>query len=93
MSINEILDERLKTHGAFNSQAITSQDMKIVMRNSRNWSSLESTHREALDMIAHKIARILNGDHTHVDHWDDIAGYATLVSRYHTSFLGNQKDR
>lgn len=30
-------------------------------------------------MIAHKIARILNGDPDYDDSWVDIAGYATLV--------------
>jgi hypothetical protein len=32
-------------------------------------------------MIAHKIARVLNGDCDCVDHWADIAGYGELVVR------------
>ncbi|WP_257617167.1 hypothetical protein [Campylobacter pinnipediorum] len=39
-------------------------------------------------MIAHKIARILAGNPNYKDHWDDIAGYATLVSKE----LENDKD-
>jgi hypothetical protein len=35
--------------------------------------------REALDMMASKIARIVSGDHQFKDHWIDIVGYATLV--------------
>lgn len=35
---------------------------------------------EALEMIAHKIARICNGDPNYADNWVDIAGYATLVA-------------
>jgi hypothetical protein len=31
-------------------------------------------------MILNKVSRILAGDPGHVDHWDDIAGYATLVA-------------
>jgi hypothetical protein len=31
-------------------------------------------------MIAHKIARIINGDETYSDSWADIAGYAKLVA-------------
>lgn len=31
------------------------------------------------EMIAHKIARILNGDPNYADNWHDIAGYATLI--------------
>jgi hypothetical protein len=37
--------------------------------------------REALDMILHKIARIVNGNPNETDHWHDIAGYATLVEQ------------
>ena len=35
---------------------------------------------ECLEMIAHKIGRILNGDPNYGDSWRDIAGYATLVA-------------
>jgi hypothetical protein len=45
------------------------------------WSRLDHSQAEALDMIAHKIGRILAGDPNHADHWDDIAGYARLVAR------------
>jgi hypothetical protein len=41
---------------------------------------LDDDQSEALEMIAHKIARILNGDPNYVDSWLDIAGYATLVA-------------
>jgi hypothetical protein len=35
--------------------------------------------RESLEMIAHKISRIVNGDANYMDSWVDIAGYAQLV--------------
>ena len=41
---------------------------------------LSPDQREALEMIAHKIARILNGDPDYADSWHDIAGYAQLVA-------------
>ena len=41
---------------------------------------LDPDQREALEMIAHKIARIVNGDPNYADSWVDIAGYATLVA-------------
>lgn len=41
---------------------------------------LEADQREALDMNAHKVARILNGDPHYSDSWRDISGYATLVA-------------
>lgn len=34
---------------------------------------------ESLQMINHKIARIINGNENHIDSWQDIAGYAQLV--------------
>jgi hypothetical protein len=41
---------------------------------------MDDDQREALDMIAHKIGRILNGDPNYADSWVDIAGYAKLVA-------------
>ena len=39
-----------------------------------------SRQAEAMDMIIHKIGRIINGNPDVVDHWLDIAGYAQLVA-------------
>lgn len=49
------------------------------MKQGTNWESLSSDKKEALEMIAHKIARILNGDPNYADSWHDIVGYAKLV--------------
>ena len=49
------------------------------MRDVDGWNNLTSSQKEALDMIQHKIGRILNGDPTYDDSWKDIAGYATLI--------------
>ena len=35
---------------------------------------------EALEMIVHKMARIVNGNPDNADSWLDIAGYAMLVA-------------
>ena len=51
------------------------------MRESVNWPDLSPSQAESLDMIAHKIGRILAGDPFVKDHWADIAGYAELVAR------------
>jgi hypothetical protein len=53
--------------------------MKNAIRMCNN-SELEDDQIEALDMIASKIARIVNGNPDHVDSWVDIAGYAQLVA-------------
>jgi hypothetical protein len=42
---------------------------------------MQDDQREALDMIAHKIGRILNGDPNYADSWHDLEGYARLVEQ------------
>lgn len=79
-SISEILAERGKRYGSFMGNAHISQSLKHQMAAQDNWVTLQDDQREALEMIAHKIARILNGDPNYVDNWVDIAGYAKLVS-------------
>ena len=58
------------------------QNLKTAMRmtNPQAWEALDDDQKESLEMQAHKIARILNGDPNHADSWVDIAGYARLVA-------------
>lgn len=79
--VSNTLNARGARYGAFSVQAAISQTMKSFMRQSPNWDSLDPDMAEALDMIQHKIARILNGDPRYADSWHDIAGYATLVDK------------
>lgn len=79
-STQEMLDARGKRYGDFESHAAITQNIKAVMRECDNWVLMSDDKREALEMIAHKIGRILNGDPDYKDSWDDIAGYATLVA-------------
>lgn len=79
--VSNTLNARGARYGAFSVQADISQTMKNFMRQSPNWDSLDPDMAEALDMIHHKIARILNGDPRYADSWHDIAGYATLVDK------------
>lgn len=73
-----LLQEREKTHGSFYKNALASQTIKQVYRHNRTDDFLKVEHREALDMIALKISRILSGKANEKDHWKDIAGYAKL---------------
>jgi hypothetical protein len=75
-----LLEEREKTHGSFMAHATATQQIKQVIAAWRH-TDLLPEHAEALDMIAHKMGRILTGDPMFPDHWDDIAGYAVLGSR------------
>lgn len=80
MNINDTLQERGKRYGEFKDHAEISQCLQWDMRQTSGWHKLEADQAEALEMIAHKIARILNGDPNYDDSWHDIAGYATLVA-------------
>jgi Domain of unknown function (DUF6378) len=75
-----LLAERGKTHGDYAEHAFVAQTLKQVMRASPGWPHLSCIQKETLEMNAHKIGRVLAGNPDHVDHWDDIAGYARLVS-------------
>jgi Domain of unknown function (DUF6378) len=79
MTIQKTLKQRQKTHGNFVTHAKISQDLKNVMRE-HGLDELDADQIEALEMVAHKIARILNGNPNHHDHWHDVAGYSTLVA-------------
>ena len=68
-------------NGPFQDQAVASQIIKDLCRDCGIWGDLTDVQKESLDMIAHKIARILAGNQDNKDHWDDIAGYASLVSK------------
>jgi hypothetical protein len=80
--INKILEERGARYGKFKDHANIAQRLKYVIHDamSANKKEFQDDQTEALDMICHKIARILNGDPDYSDSWRDIAGYATLVA-------------
>ena len=87
IDLNEILAEREKTHGSFEEHARITYALKTTIRNTKNWNQLHSDQKEALDMVAHKIGRILAGNPNEPDHWDDTAGYSKLVAdRLHRDF-------
>lgn len=79
--INTTLEERGNRYGEFDNHAAITQNLKRAMVNSPNWAKLSDDKKEALEMIAHKIGRILNGDPEYKDSWHDIIGYAKLVEK------------
>lgn len=78
-NVRELLEEREARYGSFELHARISQDLKTAMYKSPKWDSLKPDQKEALEMVQHKIARILNGDPDYLDNWVDVAGYVTLV--------------
>jgi hypothetical protein len=81
-STDVILEERGNRYGKFSGQAEVSQRLKGVVREfeAKRGCDLAPDQRESLEMICHKIARIINGDPNYHDSWADIAGYAKLVA-------------
>lgn len=79
-NINETLSERGSRYGDFAGHAEVTQGIKEILRGGKNYEKLTDDKREALEMIAHKMGRIVNGDPDYFDSWHDIEGYARLVS-------------
>lgn len=82
-AVDSTLEERGKRYGTFIGHAQVTQDLKktIAMHLKTRGKILAEDQQEALDMICHKIGRIVNGDSDYADSWLDIAGYASLVDR------------
>ena len=79
-SLDTILEERGSRYGKFADHAQVTQELKAVIFTRRPRESLDSDMVEALEMICHKIGRIVNGDPAYADSWVDIAGYSQLVA-------------
>ena len=78
-NVDTTLNERGQRYGEFAGHAGVTQTLKRAMGQHPGWRKLADDQKEALEMTAHKIGRILNGDPTYDDSWKDIAGYATLI--------------
>ena len=79
--INTMLDASEQVHGEFFHTALIAQSIKSHLHPHLD-PDADPIIPEALDMIASKLARVVSGDALHLDHWDDIAGYATLVANF-----------
>lgn len=73
------LNDRGSTHGDFEENGKIMQALKEVVRAHWGWQKLTPYQREAIEMIQHKIGRILCGNCNYYDHWRDIGGYAKIV--------------
>ena len=76
--IDATLRERGSRYGDFTDHASIAQELQEAMRYG-GWYKLDSTKRQALTVIADKIARILTGDPGYLDSVRDIIGYSTLM--------------
>lgn len=80
--VQQTLTERGSRYGVFAHHAEVTQSFKAIFRArmGAKWDTLADDQKEALEMIAHKLGRIVNGDPNYADSWVDIAGYAKLVA-------------
>ena len=82
-NVDTVLEERGARYGKFKNHAAIAQGYKLLTASfleELNKPELSPSQQEALDMIFHKIGRIINGDPNYADSWVDIAGYAKLVA-------------
>lgn len=77
--VGQILEERGNRYGTFESNAKTCQLLKNVLHSQDGWYRLSYVQREAVEMMMHKISRLVNGDATYLDTVVDIAGYNQLM--------------
>jgi hypothetical protein len=79
--VNATLDARALNYGTFKDGAELMQAIKRTMaaHAAKHDKTFADDQWEALEMIVHKIGRIVNGNPNVTDHWVDIAGYATLI--------------
>ncbi len=80
MTIEQTLAERGNQYGKFSEHARITQNLKGAMQDSPNWANMRSDQKEALEMVQHKIGRILNGNPDFHDSWHDCVGYLKLVA-------------
>jgi hypothetical protein len=80
--VAETLKARGDKYGTFVGHAAITQTLKraIYEHAKAHDKTFTDDQVEALDMICHKIGRIVNGDPNYADSWIDIAGYAKLVA-------------
>jgi len=79
-NLDQILLERSCRYGSFQDVANrTNNIFASILNGAPQLPSTTPLYREALHMIAYKLARLVNGRINDPDSWHDIAGYALLV--------------
>ena len=76
------LERRGSKYGKVEDVAHMNEQLMAIVAASPNNNKLTATHNMCLNMIFHKIARMLCGDANYEDNAHDIAGYALLLEKY-----------
>jgi hypothetical protein len=83
-SINDTIREREQRYGSLDRVSLVSQLLKEIIHDTQYRglrSQFHYLHEEALDMICHKLARIICGDPNYADSWHDLGGFAVRVAQ------------
>ena len=88
-TVDEITKERGATYGRFGEQSRISLDLqrhfKVPLEKLYADSDIDAEAYaavcEGVSLICLKLSRLACGDTTHLDTWDDIAGYAKITAR------------
>jgi len=80
--VDKVLDARAVNYGTFADGARLMQSIKRTLSDhaQKHGKTFADDQWEALEMIVHKMARIVNSNPDNHDSWVDIAGYAMLVA-------------
>jgi len=82
----DVIKERGKIYGDFKDIANISQKIKAMYYLHSNES--DPVINEGIDMIIHKLTRIINGGSKYIDNFRDLSAYAQLIIDY----LENQSE-
>lgn len=79
--LDKDLKDRDARYGKFKDNSEVSQALKEALRSGNSWEQLSYWQKEALELIAMKMGRLVSGNcGEQPDSWYDIAGYAKLGS-------------
>ena len=82
-TIQSILEQRQLAYGSFEKNAWVATQLKTIVKLNSEYFNLSNEEKEAIDQICSKLSRIVSGNSTAVhrlDSWQDIIGYAALIS-------------
>lgn len=77
----DTIKARESVYGPFEVHAEAEQDILEAVQKQPGWAKLNKVQKSAMQMIVHKMARILNNSADYDDNWHDISGYATLAEK------------
>lgn len=81
-NINRTLEQRGSKYGTMPCNANLTRKLMATLEEHSGYAELSNVHVECLQMIMHKISRLMCGNPYYADNVHDIAGYATLLEEF-----------